>query len=143
MFRNMALTNIQKQVIHTMEPLPLPENCITEMNQASFFDALTKNTGALIIKFGAEWCGPCKKIEPLVYDWMSKMPPSITCAIIDIDDNFEIYAFLKTRKMVNGVPAILCYKKGNLTWVPDNSVIGANEVQVNAFFQECMKYASV
>ena len=143
MFRNMAFTNIQKEVIHTMEPLPLPENCITEMNLAGFSDALSKNTGALIIKFGAEWCGPCKKIDPLVYDWMSKMPPSITCAIIDIDDNFEIYAFLKTRKMVNGVPAILCYKKGNTSWVPDNSVIGANEVQVNAFFQECMKYASV
>jgi hypothetical protein len=37
----------------------------------------------------------------------------ITSAIIDIDDNFEIYAFLKSKKMVNGVPVILCYKKGN------------------------------
>jgi thiol-disulfide isomerase/thioredoxin len=100
-----------------------------------------KNQGALIIKFGAEWCGPCKKIDPLVYKWMGQPKPNMTYAIIDIDDNFEIYAFLKSKKMVNGVPVILCYKKGNLTWIPDHTVIGADESQINIFFQICSQYS--
>lgn len=139
MFKQMAFTNIQRKIIEPMDPLTLPENVITEMNKESFASLLSSNKGLLIIKFGAEWCGPCKKIDPLVYNWMSKMSshPNITCAIIDIDESFEIYAFLKNKKMVNGVPVILCYKKGNLTWIPDKSVVGADESQVNLFFQQC------
>ena len=38
--------------------------------------------------------------------------------------------------MVNGIPVMLCYKKGNLTWIPDNTVVGANEKQLDVFFEE-------
>ena len=141
MFKQMTFTNIQKKIIEPMEPLTIPENVITEMSKESFSDLLKTNKGVLIIKFGAEWCGPCKKIDPLVYDWMNKLStqPNIQCAIIDIDENFEIYAFLKSKKMVNGVPVILCYKKGNLTWIPDKAVVVADENQINIFFQQCVQ----
>ena len=139
MFKQMAFTNLQRKIIEPMEPLTIPENVITEMSKESFSQLLQTNKGILIIKFGAEWCGPCKKIDPLVYEWMNKLSnqPNVQCAIIDIDDNFEIYAFLKSKKMVNGVPVILCYKKGNVTWVPDKAIVGADEKQVNLFFQQC------
>jgi thioredoxin 1 len=144
MFKQMTFTNLQRKVIEPMEPLTMPENVITEMSKDSFAQQLQMNKGILIIKFGAEWCGPCKKIDPLVYDWMNKLStqPNVQCAIIDIDDNFEIYAFLKSKKMVNGVPVILCYKKGNNSWIPDKAVVGADERQVNIFFQECSQLAS-
>ncbi len=137
MFKQLAFTNIQRKIIVPMDPLQMPENVITEMTKESFSQLLQTNTGFLIIKFGAEWCGPCKKIDPLVYTWMNKLSdnPDIKCAIIDIDDNFDIYAFLKSKKMVNGVPAILSYRKGNLSWVPDKAVVGADETQINVFFQ--------
>ena len=41
--------------------------------------------------------------------------------------------------MVNGVPAILCYNKGTLTYVPDDFIIGANEEQINLFFTRCLQ----
>ncbi len=143
MFKQMTFTNIQRKIIEQMAPLTIPENVITEMTKDSFAKLLTTNTGILIIKFGAEWCGPCKKIDPLVYEWMNKLSssPNITSAIIDIDESFEIYAFLKSKKMVNGVPVILCYKKGNTTWIPDKAVVGADENQINLFFQECAQFA--
>ena len=144
MFKQMTFTNLQRKVIEPMEPLTIPENVITEMSKESFSQLLINNKGLLIIKFGAEWCGPCKKIDPLVYGWMNKLStqPNIQCAIIDIDESFEIYAFLKSKKMVNGVPVILCYKKGNLTWIPDKAIVGADERQVNIFFQECSQLAN-
>ena len=140
MLRNMTFTTIQKTIVRPMEPLTLPPNIITEMTKEGFAKALSENPGALIIKFGAEWCGPCKQIDPLVYEWMSKLPPTIQGAIIDIDDNFDIYAFLKSKKQVNGVPVILCYKKGNITWIPDHAVVGADANQINLFFQKCLTY---
>jgi thiol-disulfide isomerase/thioredoxin len=142
MFKGMAFTTIDRTPIKPMSALvPLPDTVMTEMSKEDFVNALNDNPGALVIKFGAEWCGPCKRIDPMVYEWMSRLPPTIQGAVIDIDDNFDIYALLKSKRIVNGVPVILCYKKGNLTLVPDHIVVGADENQIRQFFDMCMKYA--
>lgn len=141
MFRNMTFTTIQKTPIMSLPHVPIPDSVITELSKDQFGQALLNNPGALVIKFGADWCGPCKRIEPLVHSWMAQFPPTIQGAIIDIDENFEIYALLKSKKQVNGVPAILCYKKGNLTIIPDHVVVGADENQINGFFRTVLTYA--
>lgn len=122
--------------IQTPRKMPVPENVITSMTKAEFAQCLQNNPGAIVIKFGAEWCGPCKQIEAQVYAHMAKMPTEIMCCVLDIDEEgaFDLYAFLKSKRMVNGVPAILCYKKGNLSWVPDDVVVGANVLGIDALF---------
>jgi thiol-disulfide isomerase/thioredoxin len=104
----------------------------------AFFSLLQNNPGLIIIKLGAEWCGPCKTIEPLVYELMSKVPATVKCAALDIDEeaNFDLYAFLKSKKMVNGVPVILFYKMGNKSWVPNDVVVGANPGVIRDLFQK-------
>ena len=99
---------------------------------------LQQNPGVVIIKLGAEWCGPCKKIEHPVTEWMKRMPiETIQCIILDIDESFEIYATLKQKKMVNGIPAILAYYQGNVSIIPDDIVVGADLAQVKLFFDRC------
>ena len=39
--------------------------------------------------------------------------------------------------MVNGIPVILCYKKGNVTYIPDDSVTGADPTKLAEFFKRC------
>jgi thioredoxin 1 len=138
----MNYTTIEKTpVVSTpVELEPLPETILTQMSKEDFANCLKNNKGAFVIKFGAEWCGPCKKIEPLVHAWMSALPPTIQGAIIDIDDNFELYAFLKSKKQVNGVPVLMCYAKGNLTPIPNEVVVGADENQLKLFFAKCLTY---
>ena len=99
---------------------------------------LQSNNGKIVIKFGAEWCGPCKKIEPLVNHWFAQLPDDVQPYIIDVDECFDVYAFLKTKKVVNGVPAILCYHQGNLSPFPDDVVIGADVNKINMFFQNVL-----
>lgn len=103
---------------------------------SDFQEVISSNPGTVIIKFSAEWCNPCKKIEPVVHSYFDTLltNPTVKIIILDIDVCFELYAFLKTKKMVNGIPSILCYKKGNLTVIPDNVVIGANNDSVSSFF---------
>jgi thiol-disulfide isomerase/thioredoxin len=109
---------------------------LTELRDKShLLDLLKQNTGALIIKFGAEWCGPCKQIESHVVQIMNRLPDTIQSMIIDIDEYLEVYAFLKTKKIVNGIPVLMAYYKGNLNYIPDDIVIGANINQIELFFE--------
>ena len=39
--------------------------------------------------------------------------------------------------MVNGIPVILCYKKGNTGFIPDDSITGADPGALDAFFKRC------
>ena len=110
-------------------------------NKTHFSNLLEKNEGLIIIKFGADWCGPCKMIEDLVHTWIDKMPENVQSIILDVDECFEIYAFLKSKKMVNGIPAILAYEKGNTNYIPDDAIIGADNNKINEFFERCIKRA--
>lgn len=110
---------------------------LTELpNKIVFHSALNSNPGIIIIKFGAEWCGPCKKIEEHVKILMNSMPSNVQSYIIDIDDSIEVYSFLKTKKMVKAIPSILAYYKNEeTTYIPDDIVIGADAVAINEFFE--------
>ncbi len=98
------------------------------------------NNRILVIKFGAEWCGPCKKIKPLWNEWITLVPANIIIVDIDIDECIDLYVQLKAKKMVKGVPTILAFS-GNVRreqwYIPDDSVSGGNEGDVKNFMNRC------
>jgi thiol-disulfide isomerase/thioredoxin len=99
----------------------------------------------LILKFGADWCGPCKTIAPAYATYMSQCPSNVICADIDIDENMDLFLALKKQKMVKGVPVFLAFFSGvkrDSWFIPDDSVIGADEVQVANFFKRCTSKAN-
>lgn len=116
---------------------------ITEIKSVNDFRMhLQTNPGVFIIKFGADWCKPCKIIENDVLDYFSKMPDNVKCAIIDVDESIELYGFLKKKKMVNGIPALLAYYQGNQDYIPDEFVSGTDKDQLSYFFNTCLQNAA-
>ena len=113
-----------------------------ELSRLQFEEILRQNPGNVIVKFGATWCGPCKRIEAQVGQWfdlLSKDPSVLQtsntlCIAVDVDDSFDLYGAFKSRRQVSGIPAILLFKQGNLSYIPDNMVVGADPQQVNIFF---------
>jgi thiol:disulfide interchange protein len=109
-------------------------------NREAFFHLLQHNPGLIIIKLGAKWCGGCKLVEKPVHGFFASSPPEVICADIDVDVSFDFYSFLKSKKMVNGIPVLLCYKKGNSTYIPDEIVTGADPNALHVFFTRCGKH---
>ena len=108
-----------------------------------FMELLKTNPGVFIFKFGAEWCGPCKKIKKFVDKVSLVLPTNIMYIFsVDVDECFDLYAYLKQKKMVSGIPVMLAYKTGNTTYVPDASVSGTDETQLKYFFDTCLKMMS-
>ena len=74
----------------------------------------------VILKFYADWCNPCKKITPfldkLINEKTNKFESQgvknkFIFVTVDVDECFDLYAFLKRQKMINGIPALFLYSK--------------------------------
>jgi thiol-disulfide isomerase/thioredoxin len=129
--------------IHTILPsTPIMNNTtpITTATLAEFQSILQKNTGGVLLKLSAEWCGPCKRIQPLVLEGLSVLPDTVLQVIIDIDDSLELYTYLKNKRRINGIPAILFWKPGNISDIPDDFVLGGNADQVIALFNRIISF---
>ena len=119
----------------------MAKQVITELNVAQL-ENLQAGIGnsVLILKFGAEWCGPCTKIAPAYKTFISKSASNIICADIDVDENLDLYMALKKYKMVQGIPVFLAFY-GDVArdkwYIPDDSVIGADDKSVAEFFKRC------
>jgi hypothetical protein len=109
-------------------------------NREAFFTLLEHNPGLIVIKLGSSWCNPCRLIEKPVHAFFATSPPEVVCADIDVDKSFDFYSFLKSKKMVNGIPVLLCYKKGNGTYIPDDIITGADPQGLHQFFIRCGKH---
>jgi thiol-disulfide isomerase/thioredoxin len=94
----------------------------------------------IIIKFGATWCNPCKRIAPICEEWLATCPANILYADIDIDESLDLYMALKNKKMLKGVPTLLAYNTGvarDHWYIPDDSVQGGDVAAVTAFLKRC------
>ena len=69
-----------------------------------------------VIKFGAEWCGPCKMYEPILenlkekYD--EKTPANVSIMSIDIDENPD----MASKYSIRNIPTTLFIKEGNVVF---------------------------
>ena len=59
-----------------------------ELNVSTFKELLNivdsqdnRDTRAIIIKFGADWCGPCKRIQPYCHTKFKQFDKKIICLV--------------------------------------------------------------
>jgi thiol-disulfide isomerase/thioredoxin len=115
---------------------------ITELeNRTELLKLITESNDMVVLKFGAEWCKPCKKIEGLVNQWYSILPANIKCGILDVDECFDIYAFYKSKKIIPTIPAILRFNPENKSIMPDLCILSSNPDDITYFFNEIVKDA--
>ena len=94
------------------------------------------------IKYGATWCKPCQMIAPIIKslnEQVVKAKKTINYIDLDVDECSDLYAFMKQKKMVRGIPVIMCYKKSQYTdntfYAPSDSVTGASINDVVNFYK--------
>ena len=114
---------------------------ITELpNLDALKELLENNPGAIIVRFSAKWCKPCEVISPTFYNLLNYMPNTVLPVVLDVDISTEIYMYMKRHKMMNGIPAFMCYYKGNMSYIPDDICIGSNVNQLKLLFERCYKH---
>jgi thioredoxin 1 len=108
---------------------------ISQLDRKTFFsDTLHNNPGYVVINFYADWCRPCNAIKDTLHTLVETLPNTVHFYNLNVDINANLYAFFKQKKMLNGIPTILVFKKDNISFVPDHSVVGANIAEINNIF---------
>tara|TARA_Y100000748_G_scaffold299195_2_gene295657 strand:+ start:1019 stop:1357 length:339 start_codon:yes stop_codon:yes gene_type:complete len=109
---------------------------MTNLNVEEFREIIKENTGCILMKFSADWCGPCKKIAPYIQERIENVRnKGLKFLEIDIDENCDLYIYLKKKKLVTKVPTFLLYKGGNDTEFCDFSVIGTDIKEIDEMFK--------
>ena len=79
---------------------------ITDANYAELLEAGTP----VVIDFSATWCGPCKKISPIIDELAGEYEGKVVIGKCDVDDNDE----LTSRFGIRNVPTVLFIKNGEV-----------------------------
>ncbi|MEN2400452.1 thioredoxin domain-containing protein [Flavobacterium sp. MC2016-06] len=76
------------------------------------FNALLNTDKKVLVDFYAEWCGPCKQMEPYILKMQKEKADKITVIRIDVDKNKTLATALKIEQL----PSILLYENKEVKW---------------------------
>jgi thioredoxin 1 len=88
-----------------------------QVTDASFVNDVLQSDKLVLVDFWAEWCGPCRKVAPVLEEIANELSDKVTVVKLDIDANPETARAYR----VMSVPTLTIFKGGK----PVQSVAGA------------------
>ncbi|HZW84675.1 MAG TPA: thioredoxin [Nitrososphaerales archaeon] len=90
---------------------------ITQIQGATFQEEVVKSTKPVVVDFYADWCGPCKMIEPIMKQLSNEYDGRVKFVKVDTDANQE----LAMQFGIMSIPTVMFFSKGKV----EDIVVGA------------------
>ena len=62
----------------------------------------------VVVDFWAEWCGPCKKLSPILEEVAEELDGQVTVAKVNVDEERNLGAMFQ----IMSIPSVLIFKNG-------------------------------
>lgn len=83
---------------------------IVSANDQNFDAEVLQAQGPVLVDFSATWCGPCKRLEPVVHEIASSYQGRVKVVKVDVDHAPGTAA----RFAVLSVPMLIVFKDGQV-----------------------------
>ena len=84
---------------------------VVEINTDSFETEVVNFDGITVVDFFADWCGPCRKMGPILEEVEQELTENVKFTKINTDNNIEI----AKRYQISGLPTLMIFKNGEPT----------------------------
>ena len=97
---------------------------VQEVSVNNFQTEVLNSDKLTIVDFFADWCGPCRKLSPIMDEIEQELMGNVKFTKINTDENVELAQTYK----ISGIPTLLVFKNGELVermvgLMPKNSII--------------------
>ena len=101
--KDLLATSAKKEAAPAAAPVP-----IAEIDEASYQSFVQTPGRLVVVVFGADWCGVCKQVEPLLSRMAGEFAATAVVAKVDVERS---KAFAKSEN-VSVLPEIRFYRDG-------------------------------
>ncbi|MDO5853405.1 MAG: thioredoxin [Thermoplasmata archaeon] len=78
---------------------------VTDLNESNF-DSFVEANRVVVIDCWAPWCGPCRRMGPIVEEAAAELEGKVAFAKLNTDENQGI----AVRFQINAIPTLLVFK---------------------------------
>ncbi len=93
---------------------------------AAEYDAQTRSQAVVLVDFGADWCPPCKKMEPVINGLVTEKGNAFKLLKVDGGNDTEV---MKLHG-VEALPVFIIYKNGKEVW-RKQGIVSREELEKN------------
>jgi len=80
---------------------------VTELTDSTF-DKFVESNGKAVIDCWAPWCGPCRRMTPIIEELSNELKGKVGVAKLNVDENPSI----SIRFGIRAIPTLLMFKDG-------------------------------
>lgn len=118
-----SINNESKLVEESQNTAETTESAVIDVNTSNFETEVINSDKKVLIDFYADWCGPCKRLSPIV-DKVSVDNKDVKFVRIDVDKNKD----LMTKYNVSSIPTLVVIENGeeinrSVGLIPEDKVL--------------------
>eukprot|EP00126_Sphaerothecum_destruens_P007844 Sdes_comp20010_c0_seq3m12694 len=98
---------------------------IFDVDEKSFDSKVLQSEVPVLVDFHASWCGPCKRLGPILEKVVESSKGAVKLAKVDVDENIDLAA----KYEVESLPTVFIFMKGEV----NDKFVGLKE---ESFFQD-------